>query len=151
MRFLSASLSKLATNLKSRGRPLDCVDCRDEIHCKKFGFPTRIHCESCATKDDMSDVFKRTHAFVVEKFGEEHFDLLTSKQVYPYRLGTLWGGTQGLGEPFGWDPGVGGPLEVEPGGWGPFGGGTLGVAALHHAYDICSLFPQLHGLLRKTG
>ena len=99
----------------------------------------------------MSDVFKRTHAFVVEKFGEEHFDLLTSKQVYPYRLGTFWGGTQGLREPLGWDPGVGGPLGVEPGGWGPFGGGTLGVAALHRAYDICSLFPQLHGLLRKTG
>ena len=85
MRFLSALLGKLATNLKSRGRPLECGDCREELHCEECNLLEQFHCSSCAEKEDMSDVFKRTHAFVAEQFGEEHFSLLTSKQIYPCR------------------------------------------------------------------
>ena len=75
-RFLSAALAKLTTNLQSRARPVDCGAC----HQAEGG-----HCPSCATKEDMSEVFQRTFSFVASEFDAKAFPLLTSKQIYPYR------------------------------------------------------------------
>ena len=104
-RFLSASLAKLTTNLKSRGRPDECADCSvDDNGAKAL-------CASCNGKEEIKDVFKRTCAYIDEKFGAQHFSLLTSKQIYPYRYNGVgpgvgpWGaGTLGW-DPGGWDPG----------------------------------------------
>ena len=57
-RFLSAALAKLTTNLQSRARPVDCGAC----HQAEGG-----HCPSCATKEDMSEVFQRTFRFVTSE------------------------------------------------------------------------------------
>ena len=78
-RFLQASVDKLVTNLKSRGRPEICSDCQ----CAEDG--SKVYCSSCTKKEDMKDVFKRTYAYVANNFGEQHFHLLTAKQQYPYR------------------------------------------------------------------
>ena len=75
-RFLSAALAKLTTNLQSRARPVDCGAC----HQAEGG-----HCPSCATKEDMSEVFQRTFRFVTSEYDASAFPLLTSKQIYPYR------------------------------------------------------------------
>ena len=80
--FLIASLEKLTTNLKSRGRTEDCSNCQYTEE------ETRVYCSSCTDKDEMKDVFKRTYAYVADKFGKQHFPLLTSKQIYPYRY--IW-------------------------------------------------------------
>ena len=75
-RFLNAALGKLTTNLRSRARPISCEDCeKSEVE----------FCSSCAEKDKLSDVFKRTYQYVTSKYDPLAFPILTSKQIYPYR------------------------------------------------------------------
>ena len=72
-RFLPGSLSKLVETLKTKTKPGTCLECKEDLECN-----------NCSAKLPPKDVFCRTHAYVQETFGEQHFDLLLSKQVYPY-------------------------------------------------------------------
>ena len=72
-KMLPSSLDELATNLRSRVRPSDCILCT-----------TEVICINCQKKEPGEKLFPNTYTYVVENYGAEYMDKFFSKQIFPH-------------------------------------------------------------------